>query len=577
MNTGTRRKLSISGTRSSTLEEVVTNSDNGANEHLSSSHLTTFSKRTWLAEFFRPGRSFLLLFFLLLFFVSTYIVVLSSDIFKSRRARSAFTSEDDKSSSLFFNHGRHRSSDIFSDTETNLLSQFRFVTISSDDWGRFADSVPLFPDKLFKEQNLDIVNSKGTPWEYGTVETKSDLLRLQSLLEELNQDVPNHRRIVMTPFWIVSGPNIVEMSNAGCPLDPICTYKEVALYDGGGGLARAPYSRGDLRPLYMELFGRRLWHPEYHGRSHFDIFKWLSDIRTVNSTAYKCFQRGLVCGNSYSSLRSEHSMFSSIGDEESQVIAYIQWLSVGLHSFRRFWGYTPKVISSPHNIWSPTFLQSVGESGFIGAELGDDQARWLRSHNTHSHLSLMDRFRYDAFYSEFDLTTRLASLIHHLNETFFTSLLWHAQNSLSSCYDGQFSNYLSNTFLETIRKLREIHSFTVVFLTSSEFHQIRRRGWSREIWPDRLVYRNFLTKSISINIDNLGLFIRTDSNWSSSLLEVSFFSYLNDSLSHLSLLGGLHAPQEVLGNEKLYIHVDDTLLLPPGCYIEVLISNDNQL
>lgn len=146
--------------------------------------------------------------------------------------------------------------------------------------------------------------------------------------------------------------------------------------------------------------------------------------------------------------------------------------------------------------------------GFIGAELGDDQRDLLETYNNYSHLSLINRFRYDAFYPQFELNTRLDQLIAHINKTRFTSLLWHAQNMLSSCFDTSYMDYLSNCFVETIEKLRQLSDWHVIFLTSSEMHQIRRRGWSREVWIDRLVYRNFLKKPVAINLDDLSLFIR---------------------------------------------------------------------
>jgi hypothetical protein len=202
-------------------------------------------------------------------------------------------------------------------------------------------------------------------------------------------------------------------------------------------------------------------------------------------------------------------MFSSNDkDPDIEVIEYMQWISVGLHAFTEFWGYKPVVVSSPHNTWSSSLLQSIFQLGFIGAELGDNQTDLLETYNTYNHLSLMNRFRYDAFYPEFRLDSRLEQLISHINKTRFTSLLWHAQNVLSSCFDTSHLNYLSNCFVETVKKLRQLDDCHVVFLTSSELHQIRRQGWSREVWNDCLVYRNFLKKPVATNVDDLSLLLR---------------------------------------------------------------------
>ncbi|GJD06005.1 hypothetical protein Gasu2_04460 [Galdieria sulphuraria] len=495
--------------------------------------------------------------------VGVYVsLFLSGKLFWFRKGEFDFISQ----SSLIYGPRNGSSSNIYAEVESRLIPHFRFVTVSSDDWGRFSDAIPLFPNILWKQQNGDISTASGSPWEYGTVETKEDLQRLLQVLESLNKDVAAHERVVLTPFFIVSGPDISEMKLKGCP-ESSCVYVDAPIYLRNGGSAKYPFLREGLEPQYKELFSRRFWHPEYHGRAHFDVLKWFVEIQTPDSIARKCFERGLVCGNNYSSLRSEHSMFSSPDkNPDTEVTEYMQWISVGLHAFMEFWGYKPTVISSPHNTWSSSLLQSVFQLGFIGAELGDDQTALLESFNTYSHLSLINRFRYDAFYPEFQFSSRLEQLISHMNETRFTSLLWHAQNSLSSCFDSEYLDYLSSCFVKTIEKLRQ-QDWHVVFLTSSELHQVRRRGWSREVWMDRLVYRNFLTKPMAINVDDLSLFIRTNETWSNHVLRVQLYSYLNETFRHFE--GQPNFVSHRKGRGRLFISVYDTLILPPGSYVEV--------
>lgn len=78
-------------------------------------------------------------------------------------------------SSLISGPRNGSSSDIYAEIESRLLPYFRFITISSDDWGRFSDSIPLFPNKYWKQRNTDISTASGTPWEYGTVGMPSEV------------------------------------------------------------------------------------------------------------------------------------------------------------------------------------------------------------------------------------------------------------------------------------------------------------------------------------------------------------------------------------------------------------------
>ena len=73
---------------------------------------------------------------------------------------------------------------------------------------------------------------------------------------------------VITPFFIMGGPDIQAMKELGCPLSERCQYREMLWDSSDGGHSRAPFNRGLMRPLYQLLFREGVWHPEYHGRSH---------------------------------------------------------------------------------------------------------------------------------------------------------------------------------------------------------------------------------------------------------------------------------------------------------------------
>ena len=87
------------------------------------------------------------------------------------------------------------------------------VAFGSDDWGRTADTIPIFPH----QDELDQTEREGWDpgsWGRATVETAADVERLFDIVEGLNVDgvTAAHQRLVLSPYWVVGGPNFTAMA-----------------------------------------------------------------------------------------------------------------------------------------------------------------------------------------------------------------------------------------------------------------------------------------------------------------------------------------------------------------------------
>ena len=475
------------------------------------------------------------------------------------------------------------------------LLPLHFVSWSSDDWGRSADAVPLYRS-LFVREHLwaqagdSIANlSRGTPWTRATLDTPLDLRRLRATLQRLNAGVAHPRqRVVLSPMWVVGGPDIQRMqqqmrartsggdaatrptgaadadaSRSACnpndSLESPLVYHEVLLRHRSVNGERLVPGRDDLEAtelvsLYLDLWHERLWHPEYHGRSHFHVRQWLQELAapdgpspgisavrppatpsaanrstaspTTISPARTCLQHGCVCGSTYAALRSEFSTDDHALDRP--------WLAGGLRAFRQFWGYAPRVMSSPHNTWSLRMLRELEHRfGVVGVDLGSQQARWLRwrlrercrsgrdPRACGSQLSLLDRVRADAFYQyEYRCGSRTAAMARRarMHAPGFTALMWHAQNALGATYTYAEHRRWMRCFERTVEALRRLNH--TVMVTASELHQLRRRGWSREVWADALVFRNARQHDVWVRVPCLERLYDYAEEWCGRVLHV---------------------------------------------------------
>ena len=180
------------------------------------------------------------------------------------------------------------------------------VAFGSDDWGRTADMIPIFPHLGELERTVREGWDPGS-WGRATVETAADVERLFDIIDGLNVDgiTPAHQRLVLSPYWMVGGPNFTAMAETGCPSADTCEYRECLIDESTGAPSAWPHCRGDLRQLYYSGFQNRLWHPQYHGRSHFDVQAWLSYLRS-DEVAQKYFRRGMVFCNDTSLDTNQH-------------------------------------------------------------------------------------------------------------------------------------------------------------------------------------------------------------------------------------------------------------------------------
>jgi len=97
---------------------------------------------------------------------------------------------------------------------TEELIMPKMVVFSSDDWGRWTDVIPLWPNLEYQEEFIRNGGSfppKLMNWIYGTVETEQDIKKFFDLINDLNKDVRFEHRVVITPFWVVGGPDYQSM------------------------------------------------------------------------------------------------------------------------------------------------------------------------------------------------------------------------------------------------------------------------------------------------------------------------------------------------------------------------------
>eukprot|EP00871_Galdieria_phlegrea_P003165 jgi/Galph1/384/GphlegSOOS_G5133.1 len=351
--------------------------------------------------------------------------------------------------------------------QTNLLSHLvsthRLVTLVSSGWGT---------DHL-----VDIASSPLSV-EY--------LNNLKQRLELLNEDKNIWERVAVSPFMVLKMPDFDWMKVNQCPSALNCSFQ-------GKNLLKDEQVIGALRSLFTNGF----IHPEFGGQVGFNLWHWLQELQEgaenvqalskqdSNLLAVNCFLNNKVC--------------SLEPDQESNEFLYFEtehhlteWIKYGTDEFYQQWGYYPSVLAlSDHNL-GPSLMDIFRRLGYFGIHVIPQEA---------SDISL---------YRNLDRRISVVSDIY-LPATEHECLSW-LERHWSSLEDMEYLSIrvppsllfspLNNNTISCVhmlvKELRERDD--TLFLTSSEWHQILHHGWSKEIWHEYVVLRNFLETFVVLPI-----------------------------------------------------------------------------
>ena len=155
----------------------------------------------------------------------------------------------------------------------------RIVVIESDDWGSIR-----MPDKA----TYDLLLLRGIrvdncPYNrYDSLASEKDLSALFEVLASFRDFRGNHP--VLTANCVVANPDFNKIRESG-----FTVYHYEKFTDT---LMRFPDRSGSFR-LWMEGLERNLFHPEFHGREHLNVMRWMDALAGGMPETMLAFDHGL--------------------------------------------------------------------------------------------------------------------------------------------------------------------------------------------------------------------------------------------------------------------------------------------
>ena len=221
----------------------------------------------------------------------------------------------------------------------------KIVVFESDDWGSIRMPGKATYDDFIK-YGLKLEHTKYN--KFDCLESNDDLERLFGVLSKFKDFKGNPP--VLTANCIVANPDFAKIKESDFSSYHYEHFTET--------LKRYPNS-DQVFNLMMDGNDNKLFHPQFHGREHLNIKRWMYELQKKNETVLFTFSRNTT----YSGKEDYNYMaaFDYSANEDIEDLTEI--LRDGLEIFEAIFKYKSKSIIAPCYVWDKKIEPHLAKSG----------------------------------------------------------------------------------------------------------------------------------------------------------------------------------------------------------------------
>lgn len=221
----------------------------------------------------------------------------------------------------------------------------RIVVIESDDWGSIRIPSKAVYDRF---ERKGFHTSKTQYNRLDALESNEDMAQLLDLLHK-HKNVSGHHAC-LTANVIVANPDFDRIRSSN--------FSEYYYEHFGKTLSRYP-KHDKVLSLYKEGMNHNLFHPQFHGREHLNVNRWMKDLRSDREVARYTFEaRTTYSGN------GDYNYMEALDlDEQSELPFLGAILRDGLDLFKNTFGYRSRSFIAPCYTWDSSLERLLHEEG----------------------------------------------------------------------------------------------------------------------------------------------------------------------------------------------------------------------
>lgn len=228
----------------------------------------------------------------------------------------------------------------------------KIIVIESDDWGSIR-----MPSKTTYETLL----RKGIGVDkspYNKVDTLADPTDLALLFDVLSSvKDKNGNNAIITANSVVANPDFERIRDSG-----YLSY----FYEPFTKTLKGDKRTENALDLWKEGMSARIFHPQFHGREHLNVERWMRDLKEGLPDTRLAFDYGffgLVPEDS--SLLKKNYMAAMDYDLKKDQTAKFEIIESGLKLFKEIFGYSSKSYIATNYIWGDELNEILSQNGVM--------------------------------------------------------------------------------------------------------------------------------------------------------------------------------------------------------------------
>lgn len=220
----------------------------------------------------------------------------------------------------------------------------KIVIFESDDWGSI---------RMRSKESIRNLNNLGIKIEdpynlYDSLASEEDLTFLFEVLKSFKDKNGNHP--IITANTIVANPDFDQIRNVD--------FEEYHFELFTDTLNRYPKHSRSFE-IWNEGIEEKIFHPQYHGREHVNIFRWLKELSNKESAAFKGFDHEVFGLRDKSKNIRESFMRALDFDKEQQLKILVDNIENGVKLFHKIFGFYSKSFIAPSYVWNKNIEEKL--------------------------------------------------------------------------------------------------------------------------------------------------------------------------------------------------------------------------
>jgi hypothetical protein len=238
---------------------------------------------------------------------------------------------------------------IYTNLKGPLLSN-KIIVLESDDWGAVRSSSARALTNL-KTTGVKVDDCHYT--KYDALASKEDLEALFYVLNSVRNSAGESPKI--TANTLVANPNFEKIAQS--------SFEQYYWEDFRETLKRYPQHSNSFS-LWQEGMEAGIFHPQFHGREHLNISRWMKALQAEDKITRKAFDLGIygVSGHIIPSKRASH-LAAFDGGVKELIFSRAEIVKVGLQQFKEIFGYSSQSMIAPNYVWDDEIEQAAFNEG----------------------------------------------------------------------------------------------------------------------------------------------------------------------------------------------------------------------